>query len=338
MLKRIIKKLLINKITWRVYNSLALLITQRIEGILMIELQPLIKEISTLNELREYLIKSDNFNNILLKRIGYSIRMELEKSLKISGEQTFKIWKNNAWEHSIKPNVSVVITLYNYSEYIKNCINSVLASYLKDIEIEIVVVDDASTDLGRNIIVENFTNAKIPIMVLEKKFNTGLGNSRNIGINNSRADYVFMLDADNLVYPTCLYKHYKHIYTNKADAAYAKIAVFNDNLDTAVGLVSNFEYDLKKLKIGNYIDAMACFKKDTLINLGGYSTDMIYDGWFGWEDYEMWVKLGYHGKKIIHIHEVLTMYRSHTTSMINTTNIFYKNLKKYIDNKYFNNL
>ncbi len=39
-----------------------------------------------------------------------------------------------------------------------------------------------------------------------------------------------------------------------------------------------------------YIDAMAMFRRDALLELGGYDTTLSQIGWFGWEDYDMWLR------------------------------------------------
>ena len=66
---------------------------------------------------------------------------------------------------------------------------------------EIVIVNDASSDdsLGRAL--RCHRASILPMRIVDKKFNTGLADARNTGVHFARAPYVFMLDADNLVYP-----------------------------------------------------------------------------------------------------------------------------------------
>lgn len=79
---------------------------------------------------------------------------------------------------------------------------------------------------------------------------------------------------------------------------------------------------------------MAMFNKDILINIGGYSTDLIEYGWFGWDDYDVWLKLAQANYSCKFIPKVLSAYRVHSNSMINTTNKYALNLARYFFHKF----
>lgn len=86
--------------------------------------------------------------------------------------------------------VSVVITNYNYEKYIAEAINSAL---LQDYSpIEIIVVDDGSTDNSIEII-EKYSDR----ITLIRKDNGGVSSARNAGIKNARGSYIAFLDADD---------------------------------------------------------------------------------------------------------------------------------------------
>jgi glycosyltransferase involved in cell wall biosynthesis len=91
--------------------------------------------------------------------------------------------------------ISVVIPLYNKSDYIQRAIESVLAQKVP--VDEIIVVDDGSTDDGANV-VNAMANEKIKLV---KQRNQGVSIARNNGVEVSNNEYVLLLDADDIWLP-----------------------------------------------------------------------------------------------------------------------------------------
>jgi glycosyltransferase involved in cell wall biosynthesis len=228
-------------------------------------------------------------------------------------------------------NISIIITNFNYGHYLDRCISSVIKNTHK--KIEIVIVDDCSSDNSLNILKE-YLYYPINITIISKKINTGLSHSRNLGIEYSNSEYIFMLDADNYIYEDCLEEHLKLIEKEKADVVYGIIDCYTNNVK--VSEISNESYNLSKLKNGNYIDSMALYRKSTLLKIGGYDYEMMNYG-FGWEDYELWIKLGLNECKIVNINRSLSYYDKREDSMISLTGCLKIELQDYIKKKYFNN-
>ena len=91
--------------------------------------------------------------------------------------------------------ISVIIPVYNVEKYIRECLDSVLEQSLKDIEI--VCVNDGSTDGSRGVLSEYEAGDK-RIIVLDKE-NGGLSSARNSGIDIAQGKYVLFLDSDDLL-------------------------------------------------------------------------------------------------------------------------------------------
>lgn len=89
--------------------------------------------------------------------------------------------------------VSVIIPLYNKEKAISNTINSVLQQ--GDVVSEIIVVDDGSTD-SSSAIVNGLNNPKIKYFYKE---NGGVSSARNYGLSKAESDWIFFLDADDLL-------------------------------------------------------------------------------------------------------------------------------------------
>ncbi|MDN3654405.1 glycosyltransferase [Ferruginibacter paludis] len=233
-----------------------------------------------------------------------------------------------------KIEVSVIIPNYNYGHYIKQCINSVLESEFQHDMLEIIIVDDASTDDSINIIEGIQNNAKAKIHLIKQSINLGLAKSRNAGIKNASGNYLFFLDSDNYISKSCLKMHFYFLSKNVEYAAcYAPIQKFEDRTARILNVFSNQEYDYDKLMYGNYIDAMSMIKKRDLIDLGLFDEEMPYSGW---EDYELWLRMGSNNKKVYFIEgKPLSYYRIHDNSMIrNLQSESINKLASYISEKY----
>ena len=93
------------------------------------------------------------------------------------------------------PKVSIIVPVYNAENYINKCIESLLSQTLKDIEI--IAVDDGSTDSGYGILL---SYSKIdPRLKVIRCENGGVSRARNIGIEFATGDYIGFADADDWV-------------------------------------------------------------------------------------------------------------------------------------------
>ena len=108
------------------------------------------------------------------------------------------------------PAFTVVVPLYNAQAYIAQTLDSVLAQTFGDFEV--VVVDDASTDSGPQI-VAGFV-ARDPRVRMVTQENRGLAGARNTGIRLARGRYIALLDADDLWLPAKLALHFAHLEAN----------------------------------------------------------------------------------------------------------------------------
>lgn len=100
------------------------------------------------------------------------------------------------------PDISVVITNYNYGQYIRRCLRSLLNQDLDASRYELIVVDDHSTDDSLEAM-SSFSGAG-DIKVVVNKRNLGVGASARIGVDHSRGKYFVRVDADDYVQPPFL--------------------------------------------------------------------------------------------------------------------------------------
>lgn len=90
--------------------------------------------------------------------------------------------------------LTVIIPNYNKERYVKQCVESVLCQTYSPIDI--IVVDDKSTDNSREILKELAgINANVKLILLDE--NAGVSNARNVGLKEAESDYVTFLDSDD---------------------------------------------------------------------------------------------------------------------------------------------
>jgi len=91
--------------------------------------------------------------------------------------------------------ISVIIPLYNRAHLIPYTLQSLAEENHPDVSIEIIVVDDGSTDGGPELVRNNFPSVKLII----NEINLGAAVSRNIGFQHANGDLVHFLDSDDIV-------------------------------------------------------------------------------------------------------------------------------------------
>lgn len=96
----------------------------------------------------------------------------------------------------MNPLVSIIITLYNYDQYIADCLRSCLEQTYDNIEIW--VIDDHSTDNSFRI-ADRFRSEYKNVFLWRHFRNKGIGASKNTGIMNSKGMYITFLDADDML-------------------------------------------------------------------------------------------------------------------------------------------
>ena len=126
--------------------------------------------------------------------------------------------------------VSVIIPVYNAEKYLKQCIDSISAQTLR--EIEIICVNDGSSDDSLEIL-NKCAVEDTRIRVIDQG-NQGAANARNVGMEYARGKYLSILDSDDLFYPDMLLNAYLRIEEAQAD-----IVVFRSN---------TYDNDLKEYK------------------------------------------------------------------------------------------
>ena len=98
--------------------------------------------------------------------------------------------------------VSVIVPAYKTSQYITNCLDSIVSQTLKDIEI--ICIDDGSVD-STPFILDEYSKRDSRIKVLHVP-NGGVSKARNIGLDLAKDKYISFVDSDDVISPDMLEK------------------------------------------------------------------------------------------------------------------------------------
>lgn len=119
--------------------------------------------------------------------------------------------------------VTVVIPAYNSARYIDKAIESVINQTYKDIEL--IVVDDCSTDNTIEV-VEKY-KGKIKLNIVKNEKNVGVGISRKVGINNAKGKYITFLDSDDYLLNNFIEINVKLIEQHDSDVVYTSVGILS---------------------------------------------------------------------------------------------------------------
>ena len=93
--------------------------------------------------------------------------------------------------------ISIIVPIYNSSEYIQRCIDSILSQTLTNFEL--ILINDGSTDNSIDVLKE-YESKDSRIIVINKK-NEGVSIARNTGIEMAKGEYIMFCDSDDYVHP-----------------------------------------------------------------------------------------------------------------------------------------
>lgn len=121
--------------------------------------------------------------------------------------------------------VSIIIPVYNVERYIKRCFQSVSAQTYKNLEI--IIVDDGSTDSSGNLC-DEFANSDKRALVIHKE-NGGLSSARNVGKSIAKGEYLTFLDSDDFLAKDFIEKALLLCKENSADISILNMAFIEES-------------------------------------------------------------------------------------------------------------
>lgn len=206
------------------------------------------------------------------------------------------------------PLVSIVISAYNYAQFISESIDSALA--VRGVECEVLIIDDGSTD-ETAVVVAAYGN-RVRYLYQE---NQGLSAARNTGIRESRGDLLIFLDADDLLSPDMPSASLAAL--REMGNSFALIAHTSALIDTEGDPISSrtefppedVEIFLLDLLIMNRFPATVLVRKSVFTEVGGFDTNLPAS-----EDRDMWIRIA-RRHRIWRLGAILSSVRKHGANM-----------------------
>lgn len=213
------------------------------------------------------------------------------------------------------PKVSIIIPLYNYVEYVLDTVFSCQQQKYGG-EVEVIVVDDCSTD-GSASKIKSIFGPSYPI-IIRNQTNKGYSAAKNTGIRRSTGEFIVLLDADDMLTPDSI----------KIRAEYL---IAHPDIDMVSGSAYNikddggYEYYLKRTyKLGSY-GGKKIHAQTTMIRRSVHLRFGLYEEKLrSRSDNEMWNRLNLYNEfegtpKVSHVfipRPPLVFYRRHKKSMV----------------------
>ncbi len=234
-----------------------------------------------------------------------------------------------------KPKVSIIIPVYNSEQYLRECLNSLVNQTLR--EIEIICVYDKSTDKSLEILEEYRNNYENKIIILTSSEKMGPGGARNLGILESRADWIGFVDSDDIAAPDMFEKMYRMAIETECDIVQVHASI----IDTTGKLTSipADHWSSQLLELNNKVLTKTerellffehsgalwtrLYRKIFLITNEIYFPQIIR-----WEDFSFDNLVRNYVSKIAFIPEILYNYRLNQSSITHTAD--FKSMKERI--------
>lgn len=192
--------------------------------------------------------------------------------------------------------ITVLVTNYNYSRYLRRCIRSLLSQHYPRDKFEIIVVDDASTDDSVSRLTDYVDAGEIRL--LKNKRNLGIGSSANIGVSHAGGKYIVRVDSDDYVQPEflmVLFAACKHTNAIGATVDYRLVSDDDENLGMEC-------WKDKKIACG------LMMKTSYLESIGSYTRNIRLH-----EDRDLFSRVDF--SRIVHIPIPLYNYVKHSDSL-----------------------
>jgi glycosyltransferase involved in cell wall biosynthesis len=201
--------------------------------------------------------------------------------------------------------ISILVPCYNQGIYLKETIQSALASSYRPIEI--LIINDGSTD--NSLALAQELEAQHPEVRVLDQANAGVTKARNAGIAAAQGEYILPLDGDDLISPTYIEQGLAILATRpEVKVVYCQAEKFSDSGRKPWKLKP---FSLQQLAKDNMIFVSALFRKADAVAVGGFSEDMR----LGREDWEFWIKLLKNGGEVVQLPLVGFFYRLTPTSI-----------------------
>ncbi len=193
--------------------------------------------------------------------------------------------------------VSIIIPCYNNEKVIAETIDSALSQSYSSIEI--IVVDDGSTDQSAKVVQD--ISSKHPDIIFHSKENRGPSHTRNFGAQISKGEFLIFLDADDKLHPDYVKKCIAEYQRNpELNIVYSGAEFFGNKS----GIWKLPDFEPTSFLLNNCIPIFAMLRRDVFFDVGKFDENMHFI-----EDWELWIRILKKYPGVYKIPETLFYYR-----------------------------
>lgn len=212
--------------------------------------------------------------------------------------------------------LAIITPVYNGASYIVDCIQSVIQSIRDDdVSIEHVLIDDASTDASYTVMQSMQHLPHIKLLQNISRF--GAGHARNIAVSETSAEYIFCLDADDVIFQQSLYILSQALRKTTSGWVYGDFLRSDERLTYRIGddyyghAFTDREALLTSLFTGeHFFQQNSMYTRSLFDTVGGF--DATLDGA---QDFDLCVRFALHGVLPVYVPGPLYMHRFHANNM-----------------------
>lgn len=208
---------------------------------------------------------------------------------------------------SDKSKISVIMPVYKGEKFIRQAMDSILAQTFK--EFELLIINDGNKDRSKEII-ESYNDPRIRLIHNENPI--GLSPSRNLGFTEAKAEYIALLDSDDIAYKERLQKQFDFMEKHPDFGLLSSWVKVIDEKGRSTGSIRKSytppEQIPSKLLFINEIAQSSVFLRKSCLPQKRYRSEFLN------EDYDLWVRIAARAK-IACLPKILTKYRTHKKSM-----------------------
>jgi len=217
--------------------------------------------------------------------------------------------------------LSVIIPVYNQDNFLRGCLNSVVAQTLRGIEV--IIVDDGSTDQSLHIARE-FEERYSHFVVIAQK-NMGRSAARNRGIDRACGEYIAFLDSDDFIDPDMYNQLFQLAVTENADLVKCGAIPFEDQTRKIIGIRRDFNTFTEITSNEELIKLYLNKEIDRVVWNGIYHRSLFKELRFpdhtNYEDQYVTPNVLANSSKSLFISQNLYYYRKHPGGFTSTNNV-----------------
>lgn len=201
------------------------------------------------------------------------------------------------------PLCSVVVPCFNPGNYLREAVDSALASRYP--AVEVVVVDDGSTETET--LRQLRECAALPNVHVHVQEHRGPSAARNEAIRRASGTYVLPLDADDRIHPDFVPRAVAELERNaRAGLVSCEVEYFGDRS----GRCRLPAYRFPGILLRNSFVSSCMFRRQDWAAIGGYRENLRHGG----EDWDFWISIVELGREVVPLDDVLFYYRQHGPS------------------------